>query len=229
MYSGEWNVEDPGASTRLKRALGRLPMFPLPDLVLFPHALQPLHVFEPRYKQMVRDALDTNRLLVMARRLEPEGDTDILPRVATVAGVGDIVMCEQLDDGCFNLIVYGRARVRITREHEQADLYRTVATKLFPDDPPKNLADLAEAEASLRALIEGLAHALPEGGTLLKHVAAAQHTASELADVMSSALVLEPDERQALLETTDVLARYERLTTAAAAMTARVPGGRPAN
>jgi hypothetical protein len=229
MFSGEWPLDDPDAVARVRRALGRLPLFPLPNVVLFPHALLPLHIFEPRYRQMVRDVLGGDRLIVMARRLEPEIEGEAPPAVAPVAGVGDVVLCHELPDGRFNIVLRGRARVRIVRELEADEPYRRVAAKLVLDDPPRNAAELAESEASLRAFVEGLAGAMPEGGALLRHVAAAQPTPGALVDVMASALMIDADERQSLLETTDVMRRLERISSAVAAMTARVGGERPVN
>ena len=206
-------------------------MFPLPDVVLFPHALLPLHIFEPRYYDMIKDAVDGSRFIVMAQRLEPESwDEGPPPRVATIAGVGEIVLCQELPDRRFHVVLFGRGSMRIARERSTDKPYRMVSGELVPDETPTDLAALAEAESSLRALVENLADALPEGGSLLKHVAAAQHSPTELVDVMASALLVEPAERQALLENTDVLSRFEHISAAAAAMAVRVPrGDRPAN
>src|SRR5205814_8346349 len=102
----------------LLEALAHLPMFPLPGVVLFPHALLPLHIFEKRYKKMARDLLSSHRHLAMALL---EGGTEEAalserPSVRPIMGVGEIVMAHELPDGRFNLVVRGRARVELQRE-----------------------------------------------------------------------------------------------------------------
>jgi hypothetical protein len=228
MFSGEWPVDDPTADTRIRRSLGRLPVFPLPNLVLFPHSLLPLHIFEPRYRKLVRDAIESNRLIVMARQVGVDDPAEPPPAMAPIAGVGDIVMCQELEDGRFNIVLRGRARMRISRELLSDEPYRLVGARLLLDDPTQNVTEMAETEATLRAMVEGLASAMPEGGPLLRHVAAAQGSAGALADVMASAIMLDPDERQSLLETTNVLRRMEVVSSAAAAMAVRL-GERPVN
>src|SRR6184192_1685216 len=79
-------------------ALERLPMFPLPGVVLFPHALLPLHIFEERYKKMARDLLASHRHLAVAL-LEPDGDraaSGERPAVRPTMGAGEIVMAHEL-------------------------------------------------------------------------------------------------------------------------------------
>src|SRR3954447_25834770 len=90
---------------------GKVRLFPLPNLVLFPHVLQPLHIFEPRYRQMTRDALAGDRLLGMAL-LRPgwEGDYQGRPAIEPVVCLCKITKDQALDDGCFNLLVRGLAR-----------------------------------------------------------------------------------------------------------------------
>ncbi|HEY8923969.1 MAG TPA: LON peptidase substrate-binding domain-containing protein, partial [Polyangia bacterium] len=100
-------------------ALERLPMFPLPGVVLFPHALLPLHIFEARYKKMARDLLSSHRHLAIAM-LEPgserAGSGGGHPAVRPIMGAGEIVMAHELADGRFNLVVRGRARIELVHE-----------------------------------------------------------------------------------------------------------------
>ena len=93
---------DPFAPT-----LARLPLFPLPNVVLFPHALLPLHIFEDRYREMVRDILTGERYLAMGFISPDARAEDERPPVASIAGVGEVVMAHELPDGRFNLIVRG--------------------------------------------------------------------------------------------------------------------------
>jgi Lon protease-like protein len=212
----------------IARALRRLPIFPLPDVVMFPHALMPLHIFEPRYRKLTRDALAGNRLMGLALMIEDEVPGDPPPRVAPILGVGEIVMAQELPDGRFNLVMRGRTRVRLERELESEEPYRVIVAREIPDDAPQR-DELGDAASSLRSLIFNLADALPEGGELLKQVVSAQSSAAELVNVVAAALVADTGSRQRLLETTDILARIEAVSDEVAAVTARVAPDRPTN
>jgi Lon protease-like protein len=212
----------------IARALRHMPVFPLPDVVMFPHALLPLHIFEPRYRKLTRDALAGNRLMGLALLTEEEVAGGPPPRFAPILGVGEIVMAQELPDGRFNLVLRGRMRVRLERELESDEPYRLITARELPDEVPGS-AELGEAEASLRSLIFGLADALPEGGELLKQVVSAQTSAAELVNVVAAALVADTGSRQRLLETTDILERIEAVSNEVAAVTARVAPDRKVN
>src|SRR3954465_12071673 len=93
-------------------------LFPLPKVVLFPHAVLPLHIFEPRYRQMTEDALAGDRLITMIQiRPRSEGETWREPvEIEEVGCLGRIIQHERLADGRFNMLLLGRKRVRILRE-----------------------------------------------------------------------------------------------------------------
>jgi Lon protease-like protein len=213
----------------IARALRHLPVFPLPDVVMFPHALMPLHIFEPRYRKLTRDALAGNRLMGLALLVDDEVLGEPPPRFAPILGVGEIVMAEELPDGRYNLVLRGRTRVRFERELATDEPYRLIAATEIPDQAPLVTEDLKEAESSLRSLIFGLADALPEGGELLKQVVSAQTSAAELVNVVAAALVADTGSRQRLLETTDILARIESVSNEVAVVTARVAPDRKPN
>jgi ATP-dependent Lon protease len=220
MYSGKVSPRGLG------RALRRLPLFPLEDVVLFPHSMIPLHIFESRYRKMVRDVLGSNRLLAISLQLEKENPNDgNVPRVAGVASVGELVLAQELPDGRFNLVVRGRARIGIDEELPSDEPYRLIAAHEIPDDSPEERAEIDEADTALRALVSGLAESIPDGGDLLKHVAAAQETPAALANVVAASLIADSQTRQYLLETTDVFQRLERLSSEVVALTDRV--GKP--
>jgi Lon protease-like protein len=213
-------------SRSLARALRRLPLFPLEDVVLFPHSMIPLYVFEARYRKMVRDVLASNRLVAISLQLEKEDPTGAsAPRVAAIASVGELVLAQELPDGRFNLVVRGRARISIDEELPSDEPYRLIAAHEIPDDQTEEPAELDEADTALRALVTGLAESIPDGGELLKHVAAAQASPAALANVMAASLVADTKTRQRLLETTDVSQRLEQLASEVVALTDRV--GKP--
>jgi Lon protease-like protein len=212
----------------LQRALQRLPVFPLPRVVLFPHALLELHIFEERYRAMTRDVLAGSRFLAVSL-IAPGDESEEKPAVQRIAGVGEIMMAHELADGRFNLVVRGRARIRIDEELATNRPYREIAATMLPDLPIPDRDELRDAEQSLRALIGQLADGIPEGGEILRQVAAAQETPTELVDVIAAALIDDPSVRQRLLENREVMRRIERVSSEVVAMNARISPPGPVN
>ena len=132
-----------------------------------------LHIFEERYRALARDILGGRALSGgQLDRAEARATTTSGPPVAPIAGVGEVVMAHELPDGRFNLVVRGRARVRIDEELTTDRPYRVVSASVLPDIPPPDRGEMRDADQSLRALIGQLADAIPEGGELLRQVVA---------------------------------------------------------
>ncbi len=111
------------------------PMFPLPNVFLFPGTLMPLHIFEPRYRQMIEDLLDVPGRIVMATVLEDHVDElPGSPPVFEFAGLGEIARHERCADGCFDIVVFGLCRVRL-REVASDRLYRKVEVTELQEQP----------------------------------------------------------------------------------------------
>lgn len=214
MFSDE---DDEGTGPIDPAVLAALPIFPLPNVVLFPGALLPLHIFEPRYRTLTKDVLDSHHMLAMAMRLEDELPGRGTPAVAPVVGVGEVVAAEPLSDGRFNLLVEGRARARIVKELSSTKPYRLVqAVQLFEgDDREATLpgSRLAESDAALRALIEEVALRLEDEDALaLRQTVAQPLRLGMLVDRLASVLVTKAQVRQTLLETLDPGARVDSLS-----------------
>ncbi|MEZ4389157.1 MAG: LON peptidase substrate-binding domain-containing protein [Candidatus Krumholzibacteriia bacterium] len=138
-----------------------LPMFPLPDFFLFPGAVAPLHIFEPRYRQMIGDLLDTSGRMVLAA-YRPDGPlTDLGPEVMPVAGLGEIVHHETLADGRYLIWVLGLGRVQVN-EVPSDRLYRKTDATLVAD---RDSDDAVESELTPR-LREAIHLRAPRGQTL---------------------------------------------------------------
>ena len=124
------------------RRITDLPLFPLPDAFLFPGALVPLHVFEPRYRQMVADLLDTAGRLALGC-LDPAGSpTPRGPAVLPFAGLGEIVSHRRLDDGRYLIWLLGLDRLSI-EEAPSDRLYRRVHAEVLDDVPGEPQSDAA--------------------------------------------------------------------------------------
>jgi Lon protease-like protein len=137
-------------------SIGRL--FPLPGVVLFPHAVLPLHIFEPRYRQMTEDALSSDRLITIVQ-IRPPGEwkSPGEPSLEEFGCLGRIFQHERLPDGRFNFLLLGRKRVRLTREVPSGKLYRTSEVRIIEDISPEEPDDSRRSEliASFRRLFEG--------------------------------------------------------------------------
>jgi Lon protease-like protein len=144
-------------------------------------------------------------------------------------GVGEVVVAHELPDGRFNLVLRGRARIHMDEELPSDEPYRLIRGSVRADLPVANAVELSDADQSLRALVGRLAENIPDGGELLRQVVASQTAPYELADVLASALIVDPQKRQRLLETRDGLRRIEIVTAEVVAMTGRVGPTGPAN
>ena len=190
-----------------------LPIFPLPDLTLFPHTLLPLHVFEARYRAMVMDCLARDkRMAVVGLRPGYEGGYDGKPAVYEIAGVGRIVQCERLATGRFNILLKGETRVRIDRELPADTLYRMVAgTPLGEIGAERDGVGVLAARVTSRCL--GILRAIKRP-TAEMEALLADAAPGALCDRVASAIIAEAPVRQALLEELDVERRLSRLAKA---------------
>jgi Lon protease-like protein len=109
-------------------------LFPLPNLVLYPHVMQPLHIFEERYREMLEDALASDRLIAMAL-LEPgwEDDYESRPPIASFGCLGKVVAHHRLEDGHYNVLLLGVQRVRIVKELDPLRSFRQARVEILHD------------------------------------------------------------------------------------------------
>ena len=109
-------------------------LFPLPNVVLFPHVMQPFHIFEPRYQELMAEALDTDRLIAMAI-LAPgwEKDYESRPAVGKVACLGRIATYQKQPEGRYNLLLLGVRRIAIVRELPPNKLFREAEVEILED------------------------------------------------------------------------------------------------
>lgn len=185
-------------------------LFPLPGIVLFPHVVLPLHIFEPRYVQMTEDALAADGLITMVQLTPPAEEVEgRVPPVEPVACMGKILNHVRLPDGRFNLLLLGLKRVRLIRELPSQRLYRVAEAQVMseeplcePDEPRRNelLRLFRELTLKRQNLEPDLAKLLDSGLPM-----------GALTDVITHALGLPPAIKQAFLSDSSVERRADCL------------------
>ncbi len=186
-------------------ALLRVPIFPLAGALLFPRGQLPLHIFEPRYRAMVRDALDGDRLIAM---VQPKTSSEP-PAVFDIGCIGRIEGCEELENGRFNIVLEGLGRFRIAREAEVVTPYRQVDADRSgfdddEDDAPLGIAHRAEIEREARAYADSL-------GYSVDWESVARLDDEMLVNGIAQIAPLDVGSKQALLEAPDLLVRADLL------------------
>lgn len=177
-------------------------LFPLPGVVLFPHAVLPLHIFEPRYRQMTEDALAAGDKLIVLVQLCDEGSGLGLgdPPIERIACVGRILEHERLSDGRFNLLLLGLKRVRLVREVASEALYRLAEVELLADEASGSKDEAVRAD--LLARFRDVARGLQALGPDLEALLGSALSLGQLTDLLGHALGLPAETKQALLANT---------------------------
>jgi Lon protease-like protein len=177
-----------------------VPLFPLPRVWLFPRVVLPLHIFEPRYRQMIEDILDGPGRIVLGT-IVPGHEAEHLgaPPVEAIGGLGEIGHHERLADGRFHLFLVGLARVRI-REVQSERPYRMVEAEPVDEDLPRD----AEYETLREAICKEIQERVPmkKRGRIPNH-----EPLSLLVDYLTLHLNLGHQDMQALYNELDPLMR----------------------
>lgn len=202
-----------------------VPIFPLPEVTFFPHTLLPLHVFEARYRLLVIDALERDRRLAVVK-LRPGYEATYAgkPAVHPVAGLGEIVSCERLANGRYNIVLRGESRVRLEQELPSDTLYRLMRAGRLTDTEPTG--DVTPGLARIRAACRALLSALARPADLLDTAVAESQAPGTVADRVAAAVLPDAEQRQRLLETLDVETRVAQVAEAVEALVKELKGGR---
>lgn len=179
---------------------GTARLFPLPNLVFYPHALQPLHIFEPRYKQMIADALADDKLIALVL-LKPgwEKHYESRPPIHPVACLGRIIAEQQMPDGRYNLLLRGLSRAKIIEEVPSMNPYRSANVELVADRSEAGLTLIMD----LRKQLEDKILTKFKEGPIAKQLDELFHSElslGTLCDVLSFALPVPIEWKQMMLE-----------------------------
>jgi len=184
-----------------------LPLFPLPSVVLFPNVFLPLHIFEPRYRDMVRDALAGDRLIGMVL-LRPgwEATYEGRPPVYPIGCAGLITFSEQYADGRYNMVLRGLEKFRVVAE-DDSRTYRVGSVEPLAEELTESDRAIIHAQ---RQRLEALLVPQPGGRGVDTRVPSSMADA-DLVNALAQYLDFEPVERQALLERNGLVARCRSL------------------
>ena len=186
-----------------------VPVFPLPNVVLFPKTLLPLHIFEERYRTMTREAIAGDGVIAIALLCEGwEQDYYRSPALHSIACLGKIETYEELEGGKYNVVLVGIRRVRLIREVQQTPYRRAEVLTLHERCSDEKAAEVVRRRNHLGGLFmrftELMTHGKYRAGDLVP-----QLDFESLVNVVASTLNLEPDDKQALLEIDDVVTRCD--------------------
>ncbi|MEM8944220.1 MAG: LON peptidase substrate-binding domain-containing protein [Planctomycetota bacterium] len=209
-----WNAEDLTIDEERFRGTARL--FPLPDLVMFPHVMQPLHIFEPRYCDLLNAALDSDGLIAMSM-LAPgwESDYEGRPPLNPYACLGKIVTHQRQSDGHYNVLLLGLRRIRIDQELPADRSYREANVSLLDDYYyPEN----DEMRSALQAeLTEKFQDSLPQEAPAnpnVEEMLSSEIPLGVLTDLVSFAVPLDLKTKCELLGESDIDQRAKKLLAA---------------
>lgn len=183
-----------------------IPIFPLPNVVFFPHTLLPLHIFEPRYRQMLADCLAGERRLAVVL-LQPgwEADYEGRPPVHTIAGAGEILRSKRRPDGRSDILLRGLGRILIEEELPSPKPYRVARASWLQDVYPSHGEEsLAPQTERLRQACAQLLSTLPQPVPRLVELLTDRDPPGTFVDRVTDLVVHDIEQRQRLLEENDV-------------------------
>jgi Lon protease-like protein len=202
-------------------------LFPLPNVVLFPHVILPLHIFEPRYCDMLDEALATDRLIALALLLPGwETTPEPRPRIAPITCVGKIVSHAQLPDGRHNIMLAGLRRAAIKHELPQHKAFREAKVELLNDYyPPHGAASRPNLQRKLLAAFQRFVPKTSLAQEQFEQLLAQQISLGMLTDIVAFTVNLPLPLKQQLLNEWHVDRRATLLLEALERMLN--PGGHP--
>jgi len=184
-----------------------IPLFPLPNVVLFPNVCLPLHIFEPRYREMVADTLDADRIIgIVLLRPGWEGEYEGRPPIYEIGCAGLITHAERQSDGRYNLVLRGLQKFRV-KEEDHSRRYRVAAVEPILERVVESDRAIITAE---RRRLETLLVPQPAGRGVDPKMPPSMPD-EELVNALAQYLDLEMVEKQALLERDGLVLRCQSL------------------
>jgi Lon protease-like protein len=198
----------------LRGAVAALKVFPLHGVAVLPGTPAPFHVFEPRYKALVADALQGDRVLAIPSLFGKADAHALRPPLKAICGAGIIEAEEKYPDGRYDIVVRGLARVRLLEELPPTKLYREFRAEILEDVLPRGGEGALQGDLEiLRQIVYELSTKLPKesGAPQLAEAVAQMKDPSAIVDLVAAAAVSDADDRQDVLELVDVKKRLDRV------------------
>lgn len=212
----QWQASTPLSADEL----AKLPIFPLPRVVFFPGTALPLHLFEPRYTRMIEDCLDTGCTALAVALLAPGWEDNYKgnPAIFQIAGAGRIVAHQARRDGTHDIILHGLNRVRLHEHPSEGQPYRSARAEPIEDVGAATTADVLAMMACATRVAAKVRERQPDFVLQVSN----DLPPARVADVIADQLVVSPEARQKILETTDVGQRVGLVTEQVAALWAQL-------
>jgi ATP-dependent Lon protease len=188
---------------------GEVRLFPLPDFVVFPRNVLPLHIFESRYVEMLEDALQGDRLIAMAT-LTPGYESDYYsrPAIFPFTCIGRVTDHKRTEQGAYNLLLAGLRRAEIEREIEPVRSFRRAVVRVLEDDVREAAGD---AQRIRSEVAERILQALPAAKELAEAFIQGAVSLASFTDVAAFHLPIATDIKLQLLREANVLSRAKLL------------------
>lgn len=189
-----------------------VPIFPLSNNIFFPHMVLPLHIFENRYKEMVKDLLQEKSLLVITQK----NDNSSSKNLSKIACIGKVLEHMEFSDGRYFLLLQGLSRVFIEEEAVSSKPYTLVKVSVLEDQYPEDSTNMNYIYNTIKSLIFNLARQESRLASTLVEVFSFTEDLATLSDILGMVTIKTLPERQRLLESVDVENRLKMITVALA-------------
>ena len=185
-----------------------IPVFPLSNFIIFPKTTVPLNIFEPRYIEMINDAMSGNRIIGM---IQPKSITATKPSLYDIGCAGKITSFNETDDGRYIIILTGISRFKITEEIKTEKLYRecNVNFNVFSNDLIKKNIDIKFSDLEL--IFKNLKNLFIKQGYEINWKELEKQSLDQTINTLSMASPFSLEEKQVLLETTNLNDRKKKL------------------
>ena len=185
-----------------------IPVFPLSNFIIFPKTTVPLNIFEPRYIEMINDAMSGNRIIGM---IQPKSNTATKPSLYDIGCAGKITSFNETDDGRYIIILTGISRFKITEEIKTDKLYRecNVNFNIFSNDLVKKNIDIKFSDLEL--IFKDLKNLFVKQGYEINWKELENQSLDQTINTLSMASPFSLEEKQILLETTNLNERKKKL------------------
>ena len=185
-----------------------IPVFPLSNFIIFPNTTVPLNIFEPRYIEMIDDAMKENRLVGM---IQPKKSNDNIPPLYDVGCAGKITSFNETEDGRYLIVLVGISRFRIINELKNEKLYRECSVDFneFENDLEEGKDEIKFSD--LRLIFNDLKSLLIKKGYVINWKELEKQNLDQTINTLSMASPFSLEEKQVLLETFNLKERKKKL------------------